>query len=550
MAIIETERELSFDQEVDDLGVREETDATTSDFERMNDGTNSSIPALGATSLASLASEGVGATPSKDPPLKSTAGGRVVHLSSLGSFQLPADFFKGRRRNSAIIDALLPKDASVQADEDDESSTAEDSMATDFFDAEECGMSILSKTSLFSKNLATSVVHRIDRKGARCPLHGCSLIATGDQVYAPYLQRPEPLTDDMIIDRRNMLSAEAYASEMGEAPIRERLEIAYRLQKPKLLSDMNAFKGANPGAIFQDFVSWYGNPGNPLEDYCPRRVTNDSELSTHNGLVTTDSVAVKLDKATKAIHILNETRNFWSSTWDEATAIPASEQKPLFEVFSTVEMTLDYLENIHPAILLNQVMAVTFANVYFALVASAKDALNVEAVKSSIQRLRTKTEVALEVLAEEASNATNAFYSMQAGPGSDGCNFVTIDALHICEDVCAALSESEIIVALVTSLLQKFPGQYENVQNILKNADGDEVELADERGRTSVLDVIGRQQGADLPKPVLREYLLRNLDDANPCQLSVRYGEAGRPEDKGDGPSGLMLALTKTLGDV
>jgi Rab3 GTPase-activating protein catalytic subunit len=42
----------------------------------------------------------------------------------------------------------------------------------------------------------------------------------------------------------------------GRLSIRERIEVSQRLQKPKLLSDMSAFKAANHGAVFEDFLSW------------------------------------------------------------------------------------------------------------------------------------------------------------------------------------------------------------------------------------------------------------------------------------------------------
>lgn len=79
------------------------------------------------------------------------------------------------------------------------------------------------------------------RQGARCPIPGYNLVGTGDQLYEPYLQRPYPPTDDFIAERRMMLSR---SHQQG---IHKRLEVSYRLQKPKLLSDMCAFKAANPG---------------------------------------------------------------------------------------------------------------------------------------------------------------------------------------------------------------------------------------------------------------------------------------------------------------
>ena len=63
-----------------------------------------------------------------------------------------------------------------------------------------------------------------------------------------------PLTDDVIAQRRLMMSRQK--SVKASATIKHRIEVAQRLQHPKLLSDMQAFKAANPGAVFEDFVGW------------------------------------------------------------------------------------------------------------------------------------------------------------------------------------------------------------------------------------------------------------------------------------------------------
>jgi Rab3 GTPase-activating protein catalytic subunit len=78
------------------------------------------------------------------------------------------------------------------------------------------------------------------RKGARCPVQGATLQEANTQLYAPYLQRPLPLTDDIVAERRVMMARQRYTH------VGTRLEIARRLQEPKLLSDMQAFIAANP----------------------------------------------------------------------------------------------------------------------------------------------------------------------------------------------------------------------------------------------------------------------------------------------------------------
>ena len=556
---------LSFSEESERevASLNNDMEAGSEEIVSTKDGSSSPIPAR-ATSSVSLSSESFGGPPSKGRPLESTHGGKITNLSSLKSLQLPKDLFQhSRRKNGSLIDGLLSTQLLTQDEAIDEcGSTGSDSMSLEFFDAEECAVSVFpGQASLFMQNVTTTVVHRIERKGARCPLHGRSLVASGDQMYAPYLQRPEPLTDDIILERRRMLSEEYFRSEMthkdARVPIQKRLEIACRLQKPRLLSDMKAFKAANPGAIFQDFVTWYGNPGNPLEDYSSNK-TNIAKLSLLSGLATSDSVAIKLDKAAEAIHILNETRNFWSSTWDEAAAVPAADQKPLFDIFSTVEMALDYLENMHPANLMSQVMAVNLSNAYFLLVNSAKDTVQIDVVKKLLTTLREQTEKALQLLGEDAGNALRSFNGLHVNEAGSSCNFVSIEAIAACEAVCTSLSEAEVIVALAMSLLHKFPGQYAVVQTILKQADGEAIELKNLQARTHFMDAIRKQQAtagqqASNPKPAIREYVLRNLNDAKPCQLSVRCTDASflqiPNENDEKVASSVMVALTRSVGD-
>lgn len=61
---------------------------------------------------------------------------------------------------------------------------------------------------------------------------------------------------------------------------------------------------------------------NPLDDYNDSRGSANSGGTTIGDLVlgrATESVAVKFDKANEAIQMLNDTREFWSATWEEVS---------------------------------------------------------------------------------------------------------------------------------------------------------------------------------------------------------------------------------------
>ena len=461
----------------------------------------------------------------------------------------------GRNSEMVFVVDMLPNKrpfgAIAESPEGEQQSLSRGSTSKDeFHDAQE-GRSLLGSTfdedSVKGRaDLTTSVAQRQNRKGARCPVYGVSLVASGDQLYAPYLQRPDPVTDDIILERRMMLARQRSPTSKV-LKVHDRIEIAHRLQKPKLLSDMRAFKAANPGSIFSDFINWYGNPGNPLDDYGKEEAASSGTAQPSES--SRMSTAVKLDNASEAIQVLTAMRDFWSNTWDEASPCPAAEQEPLFDAVRTVEMILDSFETMHPASLLNQIMAVNLASAYFTLLSSAGDTLHVGMVTSALQYLRETTEHALLLLSRDVTYGTcrwnDPVENVDRLP-----RHASLEAIRVCDAACNALSVAETNIARAMSILHKFPRQYDLVQNMLRRADGEPIALASHEGRSGILHAIQRQQAVQdtLPMPSLREYILRNTDEDNPCQLCVRFGDEGA-FDGIDEDGGVMVALTKSDRD-
>jgi hypothetical protein len=437
-----------------------------------------------------------------------------------------------------------------------------------FFDAAEAGSIFSMQNGFLDLDTGINVADTRRRPGARCPVQGLLIEESGDQLFAPYLQRPSPLTDDVVVERRVMLSDRGEKNEKKKnGALKSRLELAQRLQKPKLYSDMCAFKAANPGSTIDDFTRWYGNPGNPLKDYLDQ---DDGYVPNMQDLLK-QSAATKLDKASEAMRILTSTRDFWSKNWESATPVPASEQEPLFDYAMTVEMVIDYLGQMHPASLVNQVMAVNLASAYFTLISATEESCKVGLVHAALEKLRLKTDQALKLLSRDGLGES-IHYVGDSGGGNSNCSvshatantanttsnrFITIESLRACEEACNTLSIAETMVARATSLLHKFPGQYTLVQDLLRLSDGTQVPLTDPDGRRSFLNQIHMQQknhegfaaSESVAQPVLREYIFRNLDDGNPSQLSVRYGDQGAYLDRVDKEGGVLLALLKSYKD-
>ena len=387
------------------------------------------------------------------------------------------------------------------------------------------------------------------REGARCPVQGCSLISTGDQVYAPYLQRAMPLTDDLLIERREMLA------DTSSNAIETRIEVAHRLQKPKLVNDMCAFRAANPGAVFQDFTSWYGNPENPLQMYDDKDIFNSSEFLAFSRGKSPEVVMAE------SILVLNATREFWSECWEESKPIPASEQSPLFDAYNTVEMLLLSLESMHPAVLLNQILAVNLSAANFILKASAPSC-RVKTVDEALDRMERHINIASALLSKDAGNSTKM--RKEEIDEKNSFKFISSETVTACEQACASIGDAEILLSQATSLLTKFSGDVDIVETFLKSAtyESQRVEARSFASRSGILKAINKQQQnnsgrnvsgiTDLPTPSVREYILRNRNEKSPCQLTVCIGGTHGLEQGGTNSTkgGLVLALNKCVKGI
>ena len=428
----------------------------------------------------------------------------------------------GKTNRDIIVDHLPVR---PEKDKRFDKSIDERTNASHFYDATENG-----SNDGFSND--GDLFGGLDRPGARCPVFGVNLIQTGDQLYAPYLRRPIPWTDDVILERQNMLSKRAIGTTVSE-----RLEIAHRFLKAKLLSDMQAFKAANPGATFDDFTNWYGAPANPLDEF-DRAAESDGWYFSRSDDITELSDS----KGDQAMDIIASTRTFWLDTWDEAIPLPAIEQPALFDLSNTIELVLDNLETIHPASLLNQIMAVNLSMAYFTLISTAGKCSRLVPVKASFRTLRDKIETALDLLSRDVKHGTS---NSEPSSPEHLPRHASLQSIRACEDACNAVSDSEALLSRATSLLHKFSDQYDFVERILTRRSNNSIPLESSAGRNAILGVIQEQQGHPeaLPRPSRRSYILRNTDEETPCQMCIRYGEDGVFQDR---EGGLLIAMTKT----
>ncbi|CAJ1964079.1 unnamed protein product [Sphenostylis stenocarpa] len=163
------------------------------------------------------------------------------------------------------------------------------------------------------------------RLGADCPSGDLMLLETGEPAYSPVTQEGPLLTEDLIKE------TEEFVLRTGSVGA----------GCSQLLSDMQAFKAANPGCILEDFVRWYSPP-----DWTENEGGSEDGDSLHCGesMSTRGQLSLRMQKE----------GNLWRELWETSKSVPAVKQAPLYDEDLAVEGILDAFEDIQPSELFEQ----------------------------------------------------------------------------------------------------------------------------------------------------------------------------------------------------
>ncbi|XP_026463129.1 rab3 GTPase-activating protein catalytic subunit [Ctenocephalides felis] len=306
------------------------------------------------------------------------------------------------------------------------------------------------------------------------------LISTGEPIYVPITQEPAPKTEEQLEEDAEALLRLAGGGEKGA-------EARARLMSASLLSDMEAFKAANPGAQLEDFIKWYS----------PRDWIESEEL---------DEFGCRKGELSPRMKIPGNT---WLTAWQSCRPICARKQKRLFDDRKEAEKILHRLEILTLAEFVEMLLSV--------LMHAAADRLHVEAIgcKDELPLIATDAEsVLLSVarLSREPKNVSKAE-----------------DRLKRYALICGEICELEATIARCKSLRKKFNTTENQEVNSLvgKLLEGVEVPLPGAAGgplgekvsrmfsdarRSEMLLENDNNESIDniiLPAPVEKQYLLR-----------------------------------------
>ncbi|KAL4554769.1 hypothetical protein LXL04_037373 [Taraxacum kok-saghyz] len=165
---------------------------------------------------------------------------------------------------------------------------------------------------------------RVLRLGCHTRLENTTLLETCEPVFTPVMQEGPLLTEDVIKETEELVLR---TGSVGAGC-------------SQLLSDMQAFKAANPGCILEDFVRWHSPPDwteTSTDDQSKESVISD--LSSSRGQLSTR---------------MQKEGNLWRELWEAAKPKPAVRQSPLYDEDLSVEGILHGFENISPSSFLEQ----------------------------------------------------------------------------------------------------------------------------------------------------------------------------------------------------
>jgi hypothetical protein len=155
-------------------------------------------------------------------------------------------------------------------------------------------------------------------------------------IFVPRTQEHPAMTEDQIEEEHMMMARLGTSSEAAAM----RAEI----QGQSVKLDMQAFKAANPGCVFADFIRWYSPNDWVIPDDDMADGTHDVS-ATRSGSGEVRASAATEGRATLSTR-MKDPSNIWQQLWRSATPLVCHQQPQLFNAEKEAECALHYLETL------------------------------------------------------------------------------------------------------------------------------------------------------------------------------------------------------------
>lgn len=194
-------------------------------------------------------------------------------------------------------------------------------------------------------------------EGALRPIPGLYCMKNNAIMMEPVTQVAVPMTEDIAKQQQDLLSR--LGASVESAVLRQ------QMQSAALVSDMQAFKAANPGSCLADFIRWY-SPKDwiPLDPLLGDEVMQTLPQEGKN-VWWFEKQGMLSDRM--RFGLTTNQQHLWQQMWETAAPVPVARQKCLFDPLHESEKIYHYLETISPHELFHQMLAGVIASAFYTL---------------------------------------------------------------------------------------------------------------------------------------------------------------------------------------
>ncbi|KAI3650345.1 hypothetical protein MP228_003826 [Amoeboaphelidium protococcarum] len=304
-----------------------------------------------------------------------------------------------------------------------------------------------------------------------------------ERLAIPITQHSGVMTSDMVEEQMRQFE------DLGDSG--EAADLRAKMQSAHLLSDMSAFKFANPLSSLVDFVRWHSP-----RDYV------DGQLSAR----------------------MQDQQNLWNQLWLEALPLHADQQEQLFDLDKEGERALADLQSISDP---TWYLIPTYCSIVVQHLSDVANGLHLNVDQSLVCDYLSKCTAQLQKLNWPC-------YSMSI----EADNILALDRL---QQILLQIRQTETILALSKSILDKFG--MENIDDIMSIIQDDYLEPVSINGcKLSITSNIGAQlinklKESNDPSPLIEEFVFTVSadDDTESSQLTHEFQKPRLYAEQRDG---------------
>ncbi|KAG6967480.1 hypothetical protein JG688_00006296 [Phytophthora aleatoria] len=228
---------------------------------------------------------------------------------------------------------------------------------------------------------------------------GVVCLQTNEPLLEPLTQSAVPMTEDVAKQQQDLLTRLGVSVESDK--------LRQQIQSTTLISDMQAFKAANPRCCLTDFIRWYSP-----KDWIPFKTPIDPERTD----IPQEGRGVwwfeKHGMLSERMRFGPGHEHIWQQMWETSAPMPASRQKRLFDPVQESEKVYHYMETLSPHELFHQMLAGAISSSVYALetalpVHVSSDILPV--VHRTLKNLRSRANRAIALMDDALAESQVAF---------------------------------------------------------------------------------------------------------------------------------------------